>query len=279
MSRPIHVVLALASCGLAAAAHAQSSISWFGGAGLTSDRIERGLSQSARKPSLDAHLGLRHEGGLYASLGAASVSDEQYVGSDGYKLMPEIGWSYAFGRAFGEADDWRAGVSLRGQFFPGARGPWFGSLPPRLQAVSVRANDSDYQTAELGVSLGWKIATLSVTRSLTDYLGLSATETGPAGTRVLESRGTTYVGLDLDWPLTDQWSLNAGAGRLTVPNFDGLDYTDWRLGAAYQWHGLRVAVQASGSDAPALAYRVRDRSGGETGASETVVTAGVGWVF
>jgi Bacterial protein of unknown function (Gcw_chp) len=253
-------------------AHAE----WFGGVGIASDNIERGVSQSDRQASANAQLGLRHAAGAYASLGIASVSDTQFVGSHGYKLAPELGWSFA---DLGPDKDWRAGVFLRGQVFPGARGPWFGSLPPRLQAQAAQFNRSDYGTLEVGGALGWKIVTLSVSRSLTDYLGLSATQTGPAGERVIDSKGTTYIGLDVDWPLNDRFTMAAGAGRLHVPNFDGLSYSDWRLGASLQAAGLRWGVQASGSDADGTRYRLRNRSSSNSSAGETRLTASVGWSF
>jgi Bacterial protein of unknown function (Gcw_chp) len=273
----------VALSGVAGLACAQSSSAWFGGIGLTSDRIERGVSQSARKASLDAHLGWRHDNsGAYVVLGAATVSDEQYVGSDGYKLIAETGW----GRGFGANGDWRAGALLRGHVFPGARGPWFGELPPRVQSATVQARDSDYQTVEAGLSLGWKVLTLSVTRSLTDYFGLSATESGPGstrvGSRVIESTGTTYVGLDAAWPLGDRFTVAAGGGRLTVPNFEQLGYTDWRASVSYQWSAVRFSLQAAGSDASASSYRVRSRGGTDPAAdkaSDVAVTASLAWSF
>jgi Bacterial protein of unknown function (Gcw_chp) len=249
----------------------------FGNVGLTSDNIERGVSQSDRKPSLSAALGWR-VAGAYASLGAASVSKEQYQGSDGYKLMPELGYGLDF------AQDWRSSLSLRGQVFPGATGPWFGKLPARLQTANVQAKQSNYSTVELGASLAWKTLSLSVSRSLTDYLGLAATETGPSGgtlgSRVIESKGTTYFGADVEWPLAEGFSLNAGAGRLHVPNFDGLSYTDWRLGGSAQAWGLRFGLQASGSNAKGDIYRLRARNGdGGTNAANTRLQGSVSWSF
>jgi hypothetical protein len=255
--------------------HLPAHAEWFGGVGITSDNIERGVSQSDRKASVNAQLGLRHAAGAYASLGIASVSDTQYVGSDGYKLMPEIGWSFT---ELGETKDWRAGVSFRGQVFPGARGTWFGNLPPRLQAQAAQANSSDYGTLELGGSVGWKLITLSISHSLTDYLGISATETGPAGQKVIDSKGTTYIGLDVDWPVSDAITLSAGAGRLKVPNFNGLGYTDWRLGASLKAWSLRWGLQASGSNADGTRYRLRNRSG-DSSAGSTALNTSVGWSF
>jgi sterol desaturase/sphingolipid hydroxylase (fatty acid hydroxylase superfamily) len=247
----------------------------YGSLGLASDNIERGVSQSDRKPSANATLGWRGAG-AYVSLGAATVSKAQYVGSDGYKLMPELGYA----QDLDANKDWRASLALRGQIFPGATGPWFGKLPARLQTANVQAKQSNYSTAEIGATLAWKTLMLSVSRSLTDYLGLAATETGPLGTRVIESKGTTYFGVDVEWPIVADWTLNAGVGRLQVPNFDGLSYTDWRLGGATQTWGPRFALQASGSNANGNSYRLRRRGGDAgTGAASTRLSAFVSWSF
>ena len=269
------VLAGVCSFAPAGAAHAQ----FFGGLRLDSDRIERGVSSSQRKPSVGGHIGWRHDSGLSASLGAASVSDEVYVGSHGYTLRPELAWN----GSFGADDSWRTGLALRGQYFPGAFGSWSGSLPPAVQGRLQRATESDYSTVELAATLGWKHATLTVSRSLTDYLGLASTDTGPAGTRAIESTGTTYVGLDIAWPLTPALTLRAGAGRLHVPNFESLDYSDWRLGLALQAWGLEWGLQASGSNAHE-AWQSRRRGSGPatSGNADTTgntLQAWVAWSF
>jgi hypothetical protein len=271
-ARQIGSVLCLAA--LLAGLPAQAE--WSGALGLASDNIDRSMSQSDRSASASASLAWRHASGVGASLGVSSVSQAQFVGSDGYKLVPEVGWS----GDVGPPGAWRAGLFLRGQVFPGARGPWFGSLPPPAQGRTVQATDSDYSTAEVGASLGWKVATLSVTRSITDYLGLAATETGPLGDRVVESKGTTYVGLDVDWPVNDAVSVSAGVGRLAVPNFEGLGYTDWRVGAAARAWGVRFGLQASGSNANSSRYGLRSRSAaGGSATAGTALVASAAWLF
>jgi Bacterial protein of unknown function (Gcw_chp) len=144
-----------------------------------------------------------------------------------------------------------------------------------LQSTALTLQSSDYRTVEARASLGWKIATLSVSRSLTDYLGLAARQTGPLGTKVIESKGTTYVALDLEWPLRDSITLTTGAGRLSVPNFDGLGYTDWRIGAAATAWGLRWSLQASGQESAASSWRLASRSG----STSTTLTGAVAWTF
>ena len=243
-------------------AHAQ----WYGNVQLTSDSIERSVSQSGRKPSLSATLGLRSDTtGLYAQLGAATVSRTQYEGSSGYMLAPQVGWNH-------DANDLRLGLALAGQVFPGAKGPWFGSLPARLQQRAANLQTSDYTTVEARASLGWKIATLSVSHSLTNYLGLISQETGPLGTRLIESKGTTYVGLDLDWPLNDSLTLSAGVGRLSVPNFDELDYSDWRLSGSLRAASLTWVLAASGTSS----QRWRNKSSSSGSAQ---INASVRWSF
>lgn len=248
----------------------------FGHIELAGDHIERGISQSDHRGSLSVGLGYAHHSGVQVSLAATTVSDTQFEGSAGYKLAPELAWN-------GElAPDWHAGVALRGQIFPGAKGSWYGTLPPRVQARTLQAQSSNYGTAEFGLSLGWKWLTLSWTRALTDYLGASAVESEGTGSALrqtlLESTGTQYAALDLAWPATDRVTLTAGVGRLHVPNFDALGYTDWRLGATLEYAGLRWGLQATGSNASADTYRNPRRPDDKTSAG-TTVSASVGWHF
>jgi len=264
------------AAGLLAATTLPAHADVFGQVEFASDRVERGVSQSDHRASLSVGLGYIHPSGVKVSLAATTVSDTQFEGSSGYKLTPELAWD-------GEpAPDWHAGVALRGQIFPGAKGTWYGDLPPRTQARVQTPQSTNYGTAEFALSLGWKWATFSWTRSLTDYLGASALETEGVGAAqrqtLLESTGTQYVGLDLAWPATERLTIGAGIGRLHVPNFDSLGYTDWRIGATLEYVGLRWGLQASGTNASADTYRDARRSDGKSNAS-TTYSATVGWHF
>jgi uncharacterized protein (TIGR02001 family) len=263
-----------AALSLLALLAAPAEAEWSGHVDLSSNAIERGVTQSDGQASASAGLQWTHAIGARASLAASTVSDHQFSQSDGYKLSPEIGWERHFGNG------WRHDIALRGQIFPGAHGTWYGSLPPRAQARVQQPQETDYGTAELAVSLGWRWVTLSWTRSLTDYLGASAVETEGTGAAarqtLLESTGTRYLAVELAWPATDALTLNAGIGRLTVPNFDALNYTDWRLGVTWLAAGLHWGLQASGTNASADAYR--RRSSDHNNASQSV-TASVGWAF
>jgi hypothetical protein len=249
----------------AAAAPAQAA--WFGDVTLATERVERGQKVTEGDPSLAATLGWRHETtGLYASLGAATVSDERYVGSDGYQLVPTLGWSL-------DAKPWRAGLWVSHTRYPGADGPWFGSLAnTQFQSRGFQPQTTNYATTEAGASLGWQVFTLSWVRALSDYQGLALE--GPGGRVSLRSRGTTYLGLDITVPFAERWMVHAGGGRLSVPDLEELDFTDWRIGLALDGAGARFSVRASGSDAAA---RWRNREGRSS--DNTTVTAQVSWSF
>jgi hypothetical protein len=247
---------------LAAPARAE----WFGDVSLTSERVERGQSVSEGKPSLGATLGWRHEpSGAYASFGLATVSDDRFVGSSGYQVMPSLGWAL-------DAKPWRAGLWLSHTAYPGANGPWYGEQPPQLQARNLSPRNTDYATTELGASIGWRVLTLTWVRALSDYQGLAFA--GPAGRASFNSKGTTYVGLDLTVPFAERWMLQAGAGLLTVPDADELNYTDWRLGLSLDAAGLRWGVRVSGSDAAAQ-WRSRTARSSDS----TRLAAQVTWSF
>jgi len=267
--------LALAA-GLLAATALPAHADLFGHIELASDRVERGVSQSDHQGSMSVGFGYAHRSGVQVSLAATTISDTQFEGGSGYKLSPELAWNGDL------ATDWHAGVALRGQIFPGAKGTWYGNLPPRAQARTQEPQSTNYGTAEFGLSLGWKWVTLSWTRSLTDYLGASAVETEGVGTAqrqtVLESTGTQYIGLDLAWPATERVTLTAGVGRLHVPNFESLGYTDWRLGASLEYAGLSWGLRASGSNASTETYRNARRSDDKSSAG-TTVGASIGWHF
>jgi hypothetical protein len=72
MRSVMHSVRRPVMCAAAIACSAPAHAEWFGEVALTSNQIERGVSQSERKPSLSVLLGAKHaSSGLYAQLGAA----------------------------------------------------------------------------------------------------------------------------------------------------------------------------------------------------------------
>lgn len=269
------MIIRFAALGLVASSllAAPARADWFGQIEVSSDQVERGVSQSDRSGALSVSAGWSHPAGAHASLGVATVSDKLYANSAGYKLMPELGWNAALGA------DWRAGVLLRGQVFPGARGSWYGRLS---SSRDVEPSESDYGTAEAGFSLGWRVVTLGWSHSLTSYQGIGGTEASEDGQAprrsARDSSGTRYLSLDVDWPVTAQLSVSAGAGRLSVAHFDELDYTDWRIGVTWDTGAWLWGLRASGTNADRAAYRPIGREDAQESTSRTM-TASLAWAF
>ena len=245
---------------------------------LASDRVERGVSQSSGQASLAGDLGWSHRLGAYVGLGLATVDSDQYGGAK-LEWSPRLGWQAHFADSL-----WNLGFS--GHLFPGALGQHSGQLPPRAAgAVNSQLQTTDFATAELNLSLGWKGLTLKADRSLTDYYGIGeeSTQTGPLGQRITSkvagSAGSWHVGLSYKHDFDDRLSAWAGVGRQIVRNFDALNYTDWSLGGSARGFGLNWSLEATGTNASTDYWQVRRSAGDTRDLASQRVTASVAWEF
>lgn len=254
----VPALLAMAG-GMAAAEGLNGSI------GLSSDRVERGVSQSSGQVSASADLGYVSRWGALAGLGLATVDPDQFGGAS-LQWSPRLGWAGSFA---GERGTWSVGWS--GHYFPGATGQRSAPLPPRASSGSgVQAQVSDFATAELNLALGWQGLGLTLDRALTDYYGIGedGTQTGPLGqrvkTKVADSTGSWHVGLRYEHafesPSARAW---IGVGRQVVRNFEQLNYNDWSMGTSLSRWGLVWSLEATGTNASRDYWQVR-RSGGDT---------------
>ncbi len=250
-----------------------------GQVGINSDDRERGVSQSAADPSAHASVEFSHRAGAYFGLGVASVSDSQYTGGSGVELTPSLGWRFALD------DDWAMDFGLNGNVYPGASGAresQLAALPPavahRIRAASA---DTSYDTAQISAALNFRDLEFRASHALTDYLGASydtSTRLGQAQTKAVDTKGTTYLELNYRWPVAQRWTLSAHLGRLHVPNIEGLDYTDWQLGASVQAWGLDWSLAYSATNAQTVMYRVIHGTR-EVDLSGSTVLASVDWKF
>jgi hypothetical protein len=260
-----------------AAAHAEG----FGGSiALSTDRVERGVSQSGGQAALAGDLEWSHRRGAYIGLGASSADAQQFGGAE-LQWSPRLGWRGAF--ADNDAGSW--GVGLTGQLFPGASGQRATTLPPRAAAATAQAQDTDFATAELNLSLGWEGWRLSLDRALTDYYGIgeeSVQATTPGQrvvTQLAGSAGSWHAGLNYRHQFNGHIHAWAGVGRQVIRNFDALNYTDWSLGASVQALGLSWSLEATGTNASTGFWQVQRSSGGTRELATRRVAAGVAWEF
>lgn len=186
---------------------------------LTSDYLFRGLSQTWGDPALQGSVDY-NAGHFHAGAWTSNVSRNSYPGGG---LEVDVYADLTFWRH----GDWSARAGLYAYLYPGA------NLDHARPALSARTLD----TLEANASLQWKQWTLKYSRSLSDYFGADV-EQGYTG----DTRGTSYLQLDGDVPLSARWNLHLHAGRthyaakLVAPLPSGArnpDYADYSLTASY----------------------------------------------
>ena len=189
-------VLALAGVFSAPAA----SDSWGGGAGVATDKVLRGLSQSGGRATLLLDLFYRSDGGWSLSLGAASLPSAVH--------QTAAEWTASLARHWQLDDDWASQLSATHYGYPG-RG------------------DARYRSYdEASVSIAWRgLWSLSAT------LAPQTRGQAPGGRAV---RGTSVlVETAAHLPLVGRWSLDAGLGWYDNHRIGGTPYSFASLGASW----------------------------------------------
>lgn len=204
------VVLALA----ASASRAESKVEVHGSAGVVSNYVFEGVSQSWNGPALQAEIGLEHESGAYAGAFASTVSPRQYPGGS-IEIESWVGYEY----------EWKRDASVSAELayfaFPGA------NLSRATCLDAAACAQQSFNTAQARFAARWKWLTLQGSYALTDYFGASAA-TGFAGS----TRGTVRVELAAERALTPDkaWNGVVRAGytryasdfvRPVLPGVDG----------------------------------------------------------
>lgn len=170
-----------------------ASFAW--NAGVVSDYMFRGLSQTWGGPAIQGGGDLTMKNGFAAGFWASSISHKSYPGG-----AMELDLYASYGANFNPDWSWRAG--LIGVVYPG------GGLDKARPPLPSRSFD----TVEANAALTWKWLTLKYNVSLTDYYGIDV-EQGYQG----DSHGNQYVQLDAAIPIDDVWSLALHAGHTFVP--------------------------------------------------------------
>jgi uncharacterized protein (TIGR02001 family) len=203
---------ALASPGLAAAqAATQAPYTLSANAGLFSQYIFRGLTQTNRKPALQGGFDLAHASGLYAGTWASNVS---WLADFGAYESSSLEWDFYGGYrgAIGDSD-FSYDVGLLQYYYPG----------------SVASGATKANTLEGYGGLGWKWLSAKLSYSL-----------GDKTFGVPDSRGTYYLDLGASYPASEKLSLLAHYGiqhfrgsNAGVSNSSVASYHDWKLGLTY----------------------------------------------
>ena len=207
-------------------------------AGLVSDYVTRGLTQTWHRPAAQASLDYSRKSGLYAGTFVSTVSRDSYPGGAvetdlyaGYERELTDNWSVA-----GEG----VAYLYPGADYRNARCNVFPGCPSQR-----------FDTTQLRVRSAWDWLSTRFSYTLGDHFGDSA-RTGFSGS----TRGTWYweLGARKPMPFAPSWSLEGHLGythygvRFDDPVLGSTNpgYWDWRLSAsrplAGAWAGWRIGI-------------------------------------
>lgn len=209
---PVLGAISIAACVAPVVARADTQLGDFnisGNAGLVTDYVFRGVSQTDEGPAVQGGFDIAHALGFYAGVWGSNVDF-----NDGDEASVEIDYYLGFSNKYQSFD---YGLGLIYYSYPGAE------------------SDLDYDFVELTGSLGYDFDIASLNGSVNyspDFFG----STGAA----------FYYAAALDVPLPYDLSFNAHAGHQTID--EGRDYTDWSLGLGYNIAGFDLSLAYHDTD-------------------------------
>jgi len=182
-----------------------------GNAGVVSDYLFRGMSQTDRKPAAQVGAEFDHASGWYVGGWGSNVSWLSDGSTPAAPVSSSVeldlygGWRGRFG------DDWSVDLGAYRYQYPGSY-PAGATLP---------------NTSEIYAAAAWKNLSLKYSWALTSLFGYAGSER------------SGYLDLSWNQPLAPDWLLNAHVGHQHVANVPGASYSDWKLGVtrsfAHDW--------------------------------------------
>lgn len=197
-------------------------------AGLVSNYLYRGISQTGAKPAIQGGFDYAHSSGLYAGAWGSSISwlsDAGVADNAGLELDTYAGFKNAF------ATDYTCDVGFLRYNYPGT-----------YAAGATRAD-----TNEIYGAAGYKWITAKYSYALSNTFG------------VAEAKGTSYLELNASYAIPDTGvTVGAHFGKQTFkgPNAGGgptsLTYSDYKLSATRDLNGYVVGLAYSKTNATAV---------------------------
>ncbi|WP_284731449.1 MULTISPECIES: TorF family putative porin [unclassified Rhodanobacter] len=200
---------------------------WVGSAGMVNDYLFRGISQTDRKPAVQAGVEFDHASGGYLGGCGSNVSWLSDASTSAAPISSSLefdlygGWRGSFG------GDWSYDVGLYRYQYPGSYPAGF-TLP---------------NTTEAYAALAWKSVSLKYSYAFTNLFGYA------------DSEHSGYVDLSWNQAFAPGWLLNAHVGRQQVENVAGASYSDWKLGVTRNFgSGWSAALGYYDTNANASVY-------------------------
>ncbi len=243
LSRPTLAGLAIAAL-VPTAALAQTPLpaaapdySLTANAGLFSNYIFRGISQTAGKPAVQGGFDFAHSSGFYLGTWASNIS---WLEDFEVYTRSSMEWDFYGGYKGSFNDEWNYDIGTLYYLYPGDKKPGV-----------VSAN-----SWEIYAALNWKWLGAKASYSLDDYFGAR-----PAGKK---TDGTWYFDFYANYPVGDSGVTVLGHFGILDVKHDGsgntkASYNDWKAGASYTvgdgpFKGTELGAYYSGNNAKKAFY-------------------------
>lgn len=165
---------------------------------VASDYVFRGLTQTNKKPALQAGIELDHQDGFYLGAWGSNISWLSDLGgvSSSLEVDAYLGFRKSFSSGIG------IDLGLYTYYYPG-------DFPSGFTSPD---------TTEGYVAVSYGFVSLKYSHTFTNLFGFT------------DSKHSGYLDLSADWEFVPSWVLNGHVGRQKVEHFGAASYTDWKLG-------------------------------------------------
>ena len=217
----------------APAANAAPEWAFSSNVAYTSDYYVRGLSQNFHKPALQGGFDVEHSSGFSAGVWASNVSPNTFPDAS-----LEIDIYAGYGGAIGESGVGYS-VGVIGYTYPG--GSWKDCVGCTNSNDAPLTSNNKWDTYEANFGLSYSYFSAQISTTLGNWFGVDKS-TGYDD----DSKFTTYVELNAEYPFANGWTLIGHVGHLNVGaeisknnatylaynNEADLDYTDYKIAVA-----------------------------------------------
>jgi uncharacterized protein (TIGR02001 family) len=176
-----------------------------GNASLTTDYIFRGLTQTNKRPALQAGIEADHASGFYAGAWGSNISWLSDLGgiSSSLEIDAYLGYRTKV------AGDVGLDFGIYTYYYPG----------------DFPSGFTNANTTEIYGAISYGIASLKYSHTLTNAFGFP------------DTKNSGYLDLSANWEFSPSWVLNAHVGHQRIDGFSAASYTDWKLGVTKNFEG------------------------------------------
>lgn len=203
-----------------------------GSVSVVNDYLYRGLSQTDRKPALQAGIEYDTPSGWYVGAWGSNISWLADASTSSRPISSSVETDFYAGYRGHFATDWSYDAGFYEYYYPGSYPHGGYTLP---------------YTGEGYASLAWRGLSLKYNYAFTNLFG------------IYDSEHSAYVDLSYSYEFIPTWVINVHVGHQDVAHTPGYAYDDWKLGIAKNFkNGYWISLGYFDTDAKRYAYTNAD---------------------